>query len=61
VTRRHDLPCPCSDFTAEVNLHALAVEVLDAHGRDLAPEEVAAALDASSALLRLVAGRRAST
>lgn len=60
MTRKHDLPCPPSDFTAEVNLHVLAVEMLDEHGRDLTAEEVSAALDASWALLRLAA-RRAST
>jgi hypothetical protein len=56
MARMHDIPCPATAFTAEINAHLLAIEAAEARGVDLDREETAAALRMALALMQL-AGR----
>lgn len=53
MARQHDLPCPATAFTAEVNVSLLGIEALDARGADLTREETGAALRMALTLMQL--------
>ncbi len=59
MARTHDMPCPATALTAEVNAHLLGVEAVEARGTDTTRDEAAAALGAALALMELVQRRAA--